>query len=58
MSHTALQAAGQISRLHTIALSTEIGEQLRFGMASERTDAPLQLLQLMTQFQLAEHSSD
>ena len=58
MSHTVLQADGQISRLHTIALSKEIGERLRCGMDSDRTVAPLHLLKLMIQFQRAEHSAD
>jgi hypothetical protein len=55
MSYTALQADGQISRVHTMALSKEIGERLRFGLASERTVTPPHLLKLMTQFQLAEY---
>lgn len=55
MSHTARQGDGQISREHTLALSKEIGERLRLGMDSERTVTPLHLLQLMTQFQRAEH---
>jgi hypothetical protein len=58
MSHIVLQADGQISRLHTIALSKEIGELLRFGMDSDRTVAPLHLLKLMTRFQRAEHPAD
>jgi hypothetical protein len=58
MSHTALQADGHISRLHTIAVSKEIGERLRLGMDSERTVTPLHLVQLMTQFQRAEHPGD
>jgi hypothetical protein len=58
MSHTALGDDGQLGRLHTIALSKEIGERLRFDLDSDRTDTPLHLLQLMTQFQRAEHPGD
>ncbi len=58
MSHTALQADSQISRLHTLSLSKEIGERLRFDLDLDRTVIPLHLLQLMTQFQLAEHPGD
>jgi hypothetical protein len=58
MSHTALQADGQIGRLHTLSLSEEIGERLHFDMDSDRTVTPPHLLQLMTQFQRAEHPGD
>jgi hypothetical protein len=51
MSHTALQADGQISRLHTLSLSKEIGERLRFNLDYYRAVTPLNLLKLMTQFQ-------
>jgi hypothetical protein len=55
MSHTAFQADGQISRLNIIALTEEIGERLRFGLDSDRAATPMHLLQLMMQFQRAEH---
>jgi hypothetical protein len=58
MSHTALQAHGQISCLHTLSLSKEIGERLRFYLDSDRTLTPLHLLKLMTLFQLADHRAD
>ena len=55
MSHTKLQADGQISHVHTKALSQEIGERLRFGMYPDRTVIPVHLLKLMAQFRLAEY---
>jgi len=55
MSHTAPQRDGQISRLHPLSLSKEIGERLRFNLDSDRTVTPLHLIMLTTLFQLAEH---
>lgn len=55
MSHAAPQGDGQISRLHTLSLSKEIGERLRLNLDSDRTVTPLHLLKLMTLFQRAEH---
>ena len=54
MSHTAPQGDRQISRVHTLSLSKEIGERLRFNLDSDRAVAPLHLIKLMTLLQRAD----
>ncbi len=54
MSHTLPRGDGQISRLHNMALSEEIGERLRFYLVSDYNDTPLRFLMLIEQFQRAE----
>lgn len=52
MFQTAPQGDGQISRVNCMAIREEIGERLRSELDQDRTDTPLQLLQLMKRFQL------